>query len=76
MKIETTEEIDAVNGDLNKAVARNCGRFPLDYMFAIPEQDVARLMFQIGISNTGALGGGSRAIVRHKLIGAARRMRY
>jgi len=50
MKIETTEEIDAVNGELNKALARNRGRF---------------------LPDPGAVGGGSRTIAGHKIIGAA-----
>ena len=43
---------------LNKAVKRNLGRFPEDFMFQLSYQEVTRLRFQNGTSKTGR--GGSR----------------
>ena len=42
--------------NLNKAVARNRDRFPADFMASIPAQEVARLIFQNGISKPGRGG--------------------
>ena len=44
--------------NLNKAVKRNKGRFPADFMFRLTSEEYNSLIFQIGISNTGR--GGSR----------------
>jgi hypothetical protein len=38
--------------NLNKAVRRNADRFPDDFAFQITAQEVAKLIFQIGISNS------------------------
>jgi phage regulator Rha-like protein len=38
--------------NLNKAVRRNADRFPDDFAFQITAQEVANLIFQIGISNS------------------------
>src|ERR1700733_2315483 len=38
-------------GVLNKAVKRNAGRFPKDFMFQLTLQEVANLRFQFGISS-------------------------
>ena len=43
---------------LNKAVKRNVGRFPEDFMIQLSYQEVTRLRFQNGTSKTGR--GGSR----------------
>lgn len=37
---------------LVQAVKRNLGRFPADFMFQLTEEEVRRLRFQIGTSNT------------------------
>lgn len=37
-------------GNLNKAVARNRGRFPADFMFRLTAREAEGLIFQIGIS--------------------------
>ena len=42
--------------NLNKAVARNQGRFPADFMFRIPAKEAAALIFQNGISKPGRGG--------------------
>ena len=39
--------------NLNKAVKRNADRFPDDFAFQITPQEVADLIFQIGISSSG-----------------------
>src|SRR5205814_3203968 len=39
-------------GNLNKAVARNRDRFPLDFCFRLRRDEAERLIFQFGISNT------------------------
>ena len=41
--------------NLNKAVRRNAGRFPPDFMFQLTVQEVTNLRFQIGTSNYEAL---------------------
>jgi len=38
-------------GNLNKAVKRNLGRFPADFMFQFTSEEVENLRFQIGISS-------------------------
>lgn len=40
-------------GNLNKAVKRNHGRFPSDFMFQITTEEAANLRFQIGSSSSG-----------------------
>lgn len=42
---------------LNRAVQRNEGRFPGDFMFQLNEKEVAALRYQIGISKTEGRGG-------------------
>lgn len=49
---------NVTTGNLNKAVKRNIGRFPGDFMFQLNEEEFQDLIFQIGISNQGR--GGSR----------------
>jgi hypothetical protein len=44
--------------NLNKAVRRNLGRFPRDFMFQLSDQEVTNLRFQIGTSSLAH--GGSR----------------
>lgn len=46
--------------NLNKAVRRNIGRFPRDFMFQLDWQEVGRLRFQIGTSNRGRGGRRNR----------------
>jgi hypothetical protein len=41
---------------LNRAVRRNAGRFPSDFMYVVDIQDVAALMYQIGTSKQGRGG--------------------
>ena len=43
--------------NLNKAVKRNLGRFPLDFMFQLTLEEHEILIFQIGISSSGRHGG-------------------
>ena len=40
-------------GNLNKAVARNPGRFPADFMFQLNESEYESLRFQIGTLESG-----------------------
>ena len=40
-------------GQLNRAVARNSKRFPLDFMFQLSEEEVEILKCQFGISSSG-----------------------
>jgi hypothetical protein len=42
--------------NLNKAVKRNLGRFPTDFMFQLNQEEYNSLLFQIGISNKGRGG--------------------
>ena len=39
--------------NLNKAVKRNAGRFPKDFMFQLTKEEALSLRFQIGIIKTG-----------------------
>jgi phage regulator Rha-like protein len=39
--------------NLNKAVQRNIGRFPIDFMFQLTKQEFENLMFQFGTSRWG-----------------------
>lgn len=41
--------------ELNKAVSRNCERFPEDFMYQLRREEVANLRFQIGTSSYGGL---------------------
>ena len=40
-------------GNLNKAINRNLGRFPSDFMFQLTQTESDNLRFQIGISSWG-----------------------
>ena len=40
-------------GNLNKAVRRNPGRFPADFMFRLSAEEAEILKFQFGISSSG-----------------------
>ncbi len=42
--------------NLNKAVKRNLGRFPTDFMFQLNQEEYNSLLFQIGISKKGRGG--------------------
>jgi len=42
--------------NLNKAVKRNIGRFPQDFMFQLTDEEWKSLILQIGISNEGRGG--------------------
>jgi len=39
--------------DLNKAVARNCDRFPADFMFHLTREELENLRFHFGTSRWG-----------------------
>jgi hypothetical protein len=43
--------------NLNKAVKRNAGRFPEDFMFQLNKEEAAGLRFQSGMSKPGGRGG-------------------
>jgi ORF6N domain len=43
-------------GSLNRAVKRNVGRFPPDFMFQLTPEEAESLRCQIGISNEGRGG--------------------
>jgi hypothetical protein len=43
-------------GNLNKAVSRNVGRFPGDFMLVLTKDELANLIFQTGISSWGSAG--------------------
>jgi hypothetical protein len=44
-------EVETFN--LNKAVKRNVGRFPQDFMFQLTKEETDSLRFQIGMSKKG-----------------------
>ncbi len=45
---------------LNRAVTRNQGRFPEDFVFRLSSEEMSRLKFQIGTSNVRPARGGRR----------------
>lgn len=53
-------EVETFN--LNKAVKRNIGRFPGDFMFQLTKEEWENLIFQIGISSSGKQHGGRRSL--------------
>ena len=57
-------------GNLNKAVNRNRGRFPSDFVFQLSAEEAERLIFQFGISK----GRGGRRHLPHAIHGARRTM--
>lgn len=54
---DLAELYEVETGNLNKAVARNLGRFPPDFMFRLTEQEVDSMRFQFGISNVSGQSG-------------------
>jgi hypothetical protein len=44
-------------GNLNKAVRRNLGRFPADFMFQLTAEEAKASRFQIGILKKGRTSG-------------------
>lgn len=50
---ELADLYDVDTGALNRAVKRNRGRFPEDFMFQLSLEEAQRLRCQIGISNRG-----------------------
>lgn len=54
---DLAELYDVETKALNKAVKRNAGRFPSDFMFQLERQELTNLRFQIG---TSSLHGGGR----------------
>jgi hypothetical protein len=47
---DLAELYGVLTGNLNKAVKRNIGRFPSDFMFQLNQEEFDGLMFQSGIS--------------------------
>jgi hypothetical protein len=50
---DLAELYGVTTGNLNKAVIRNIGRFPDDFMFTLTKEEMNNLMFQNGISSWG-----------------------
>ena len=48
---DLAELYGVTTGNLNKAVHRNLDRFPIDFMFHLTAEEVARLRFQYGTSS-------------------------
>ena len=53
---DLAELYQVLTKNLNKAVSRNAGRFPEDFMFQLTEEEAKSLRFQIGTSKTGRGG--------------------
>ena len=57
MKVMLSNDLAELYGvptkELNKAVKRNMGRFPTDFMFRLNEKELANLRFQFGTSSWG-----------------------
>jgi hypothetical protein len=56
-KVMLDEDLAALyqvtTGNLNKAVARNIKRFPLDFLFRLTDEEFKNLLFQNGIASWG-----------------------
>lgn len=50
---DLAELYQVTTGNLNKAVSRNLGRFPEDFMFQLSEEEFGNLRFQFGTSRWG-----------------------
>jgi hypothetical protein len=50
---DLTQLYVVTTGNLNKAVGRNRGRFPADFMFRLTAEEARNLRFQFGISSWG-----------------------
>ncbi|MEW6104270.1 MAG: ORF6N domain-containing protein [bacterium] len=50
---DLAELYGVTTGNLNKAVKRNLGRFPLDFMFQLTKEEFNDLIFHFGISRWG-----------------------
>jgi hypothetical protein len=48
---DLAELYQVATGNLNKAVARNLKRFPMDFMFQLNELEFRNLIFQFGTSS-------------------------
>jgi hypothetical protein len=57
---DLAELYQVLTKNLNKAVTRNAGRFPEDFMFQLTEEEAKSLRFQIGTSNVGRGGRRTR----------------
>ena len=54
---DLAELYEVTTFNLNKAVKRNLGRFPEDFMFQLREEEFIALRFQIGMSKQTGRGG-------------------
>ena len=54
---DLAELYDVTTFNHNKAVKRNIGRFPEDFMFQLTSEEIEPLRFQIGMSNRLAEAG-------------------
>jgi len=50
---DLAELYGVTTGNFNKAVQRNSGRFPFDFMFQLTKEEYDNLIFQFGISRWG-----------------------
>ena len=50
---DLAELYSVTTGNLNKAVKRNIGRFPVDFMFQLTKEEFDNLIFQFGTSRWG-----------------------
>ena len=53
--------------DLNKAVNRNLGRFPDDFMFQLTKEEFSNLKFQFGTSSWGGTRKLPRVFTEHEV---------
>ena len=55
-------------GNLNKAVTRNIGRFPEDFMFRLTRDEANSLLFQFGIAKRGGPRNLPRVFTEHGIL--------
>jgi hypothetical protein len=55
-------------GNLNKAVSRNFGRFPDDFMFQLTKKEFNDLIFHFGRSSWGGMRKPPRVFTEHGIL--------
>ncbi|MBU4312516.1 MAG: ORF6N domain-containing protein [Candidatus Omnitrophica bacterium] len=65
---DLAELYDILTKNLNKAVSRNIGRFPEDFMFQLTKDEFKNLKFQNGTSSWGGTRKMPRAFTEHGIL--------
>ncbi|MDP8230047.1 MAG: ORF6N domain-containing protein [Candidatus Gorgyraea atricola] len=65
---DLAELYDILTKNLNKAVSRNIGRFPVDFMFRLTKDELKNLKFHFGTSSWGGSRKMPRAFTEHGIL--------